>query len=53
MYGPYIESLKGNSAGIKPRQEIKDEIKIPCEIYKKNSKMSYELTSSILMSLYF
>ena len=38
MYGPSMEILKGNSTRIKPRLEIKDDIQIPSEIYKNNSK---------------
>ena len=53
MYGPSMEILKGNSTRIKPRLEIKDDIQIPSEIYKKNSNIELCIEKVFINSVSF
>ena len=39
IYGPSMASIKSKSRRIDPRPVIKDNIQIPSEIYKENSKI--------------
>ena len=39
IYGPLMEIINGNSTKSNPRPVIKDDIHIPSDIYKNNSKI--------------
>ena len=53
IYGPLMENIKGKSTRIKPRLEIKYDIKVPINIYKNNYNIDFKLKSYIYMAFIF